>query len=408
MPDGKVLPSKHKGAQSYELAVQWSMEENTPAQIEKNLETLNTAIKLAAGDVDQLFQLRDQAEWYQEAARVANKVMDVGNAFMEANALVRKAEWAIAQEPLKQPGPQAVRYPRVTNSDNEPDSGAVRKKRHMIHAAYKGMAYDDLTEMLEARKPGVELRRKDIEESLRRQETVARRQARRAQLASLGKQARADENWAVVAKKIEEFEEYLDRNKVKADAIFTDPPYRREDLECWNLLGDFASRVLKPHGILIALSGTDHLPQVYARMEGHKNLTYLETAGFAFDPGAIGQPASHQALYKKAWKPILLYGRNDWVSYGNNALNFVKAPPLPKDDDRYDRFEWAQAVPTMTAILKQYTAGMPADMMVVDPYCGTGTNGIAALELKYQFRGSDHSSARAEQARGFIKEWMDG
>ena len=27
MPDEKVLPSKHKGAQSYELAVQWSLEE---------------------------------------------------------------------------------------------------------------------------------------------------------------------------------------------------------------------------------------------------------------------------------------------------------------------------------------------------------------------------------------------
>ena len=399
MPDEKILPSTHKGAQSYELAVQWSLESNTPARIEKNLETLNTAIKLAAGDVDQLFRLRDQAEWYQDAARVASKVMDVGNIFMEANALVRKAEWTIAQEDLKKRGPaEEVSHASVRNSDTHADQA----KRSRIRSAYKDVDYPTLTEMLDSREPGEELTRKAIETAIKRQKSTEKRAAERANLVDAGRNSRADSGWSITALDTAEFEDVLERRKVKADIIVTAPAPGMANLGRWDRLGSFAAEVLKPDGLLLAIADADYMHTIQSKMKAHLKLRCLDMVALLMGSQHTDSPSK----YRKDWQPALLYGRADYAGYGG-ASTLVHEVQVPKDDERYATQPWKNTLPTLIAMLKQFSAGR-SNLTVVDPFVNSGVTGAAAVELGWEFRGNCAGEAKAAQARGRIEQWAPG
>jgi hypothetical protein len=66
------------------------------------------------------------------------------------------------------------------------------------------------------------------------------------------------------------------------DLVLTDPPYAAEFLPLWSDLGAFASRVLKPTGLLLAMVGAMYLPEVTQRLGEH--LPEPETSPVAARP----------------------------------------------------------------------------------------------------------------------------
>lgn len=59
------------------------------------------------------------------------------------------------------------------------------------------------------------------------------------------------------------------------DLIFTDPPYPREYLSCYDWLAHEAARVLKPGGFVMCMAGGYFLNKIYAMFEAVPALNYF-------------------------------------------------------------------------------------------------------------------------------------
>ena len=71
-------------------------------------------------------------------------------------------------------------------------------------------------------------------------------------------------------------------------------------------------------------------------------------------------------------------------------------------NDNDKRFhEWGQSVSGMTDIIQRFTN--PGDI-ILDPFLGGGTTGVAAVSMGRKFIGTDIKSANVEKARERIKE----
>lgn len=68
--------------------------------------------------------------------------------------------------------------------------------------------------------------------------------------------------------------EHLPIKDDSIDLIFTDPPYPKEYLQCYDWLAQEAMRVLKPGGFLIAMAGGYNLNKIF-RMFDDSGLEYF-------------------------------------------------------------------------------------------------------------------------------------
>lgn len=155
------------------------------------------------------------------------------------------------------------------------------------------------------------------------------------------------------------------------DLILTDPPYPAEFLPLWSDLGALAKRVLSPSGVLAAMSGQTHLPEVYRRLGEH--LTYRWTMAYLMTGAAN---VVHARRVSTMWKPVLVYGSND------RRLHDV-ATSKAADKDYHG---WGQSESGMYDLLR-----LLADpgAMVCDPFVGGGTTAVVAEALGCHFIGAE-------------------
>lgn len=158
------------------------------------------------------------------------------------------------------------------------------------------------------------------------------------------------------------------------DVIITDPPYPAEYLPLYSDLSALAARVLKPGGLLVAMSGQSYLPEVYQRLSDH--LSYWWTACY-LAPGASTQLWQRKVLTQ--WKPLLVFCKGD---YSGAWLYDVCKSDAP-DKEGHD---WGQSVSGMDSVLQRFAK---PGMVVLDPFCGAGATGVAALKISCQFVGID-------------------
>lgn len=161
------------------------------------------------------------------------------------------------------------------------------------------------------------------------------------------------------------------------DWIITDPPYPRDYLGLFDVLGCFAACVLKEGGGLLCMTGQSYLPQVHEALAAH--LTYHWTLAY-LTPG--GQSAQiWQRRVNTFWKPVLWYvkGRyeGDWV--GDVARSEVN-----DNDKRFHR--WGQSESGMADIVERFT--LPGDV-ICDPLMGGGTTGVVTVGTGRRFIGID-------------------
>lgn len=156
------------------------------------------------------------------------------------------------------------------------------------------------------------------------------------------------------------------------DLIVTDPPYPEQYLGLYDALGALGARVLKPGGSLLAMSGQSFLPSVVEQLGRH--LAYRWTLAYML-PGGTTQLWERKVLCR--WKPVLWYVKGE---YKGEWVDDVCTSPRQDKANHH----WGQSEAGMVDIIRRFSGNL-----ILDPMCGAGTTGVAALALGRQFIGID-------------------
>lgn len=173
------------------------------------------------------------------------------------------------------------------------------------------------------------------------------------------------------------------------DFIITDPPYPKEYLHLYETLAIKSNEWLKPGGLLIAMCGQSYLNEIYAMM--CKHMTYYWTACYL----TLHQPTPlRQKNVNTTWKPLLIFTNGD---YKGKIFGDV----FQSDQNEKDMHDWQQSESGMLAIMKQIC--FPGQY-ILDPFCGSGTTGIAAISHGCLFDGIDIDIENVHISKGRISD----
>ncbi len=178
------------------------------------------------------------------------------------------------------------------------------------------------------------------------------------------------------------------------DAIITDPPYPKEFLPLYETLGQCAAKWLKPTGHLVVMTGHVWLPQIMAMIGEHMRYNWT----LAYHMGDKHASNAGRGIRNIGWKPLLHYTNNcKRTNIGYDVINAGKW--VEKTGHK-----WEQDVAGMVGIVETFTA--PGDI-VVDPFLGFGTTGVAAIQLGRQFIGCDIDASAVKESRRRIRSKYD-
>lgn len=174
------------------------------------------------------------------------------------------------------------------------------------------------------------------------------------------------------------------------DLIFTDPPYDRKAIELFDGLGEFAARVLRPGGSLIAYIGHIQLPDALTDLSKH--LRYWWTCG-CFHSEAKARMTEYGIV--AGWKPMVWFvkeTRGDKRTFVTDVVTGAREK---------SHHEWQQAVSEARYFIDLLTE---RDGFIVDPFCGGGTTPVACVELGRKWAAFEIDEARLATASERIKE----
>jgi site-specific DNA-methyltransferase (adenine-specific) len=166
------------------------------------------------------------------------------------------------------------------------------------------------------------------------------------------------------------------------DLILTDPPYPKKFLPEWNDLADFASAKLKVGGSLVAYCGHAILPDVMNIFSDR--LRFWWVMALVHKNGNKSLPGK---FVMAGWKPIVWYVKERRCS--NDYLpDVITGSPPRKSVGTIP--EWSQGVDELKPIITALTS---PDDLIVDPFAGSGTTGIAATQAGRRFIGAEVGDA---------------
>lgn len=177
------------------------------------------------------------------------------------------------------------------------------------------------------------------------------------------------------------------------DLIFTDPPYRIEDLPLYEKLGIFANRVLKVRGCLVLFAGGYDLLQKGNIKEKAGPELKFKWQFCVQQNGHYAKMFGFGTVISVAWKPLI------WIIKGNNGktrteeliLDFIESQPPKKDTH-----EWEPYTVEAEHVIKGLTL---ENQFVLDPIMGSGTTGVASLKLNRKFIGIEIDKEHYSTAR---------
>jgi 16S rRNA G966 N2-methylase RsmD len=181
------------------------------------------------------------------------------------------------------------------------------------------------------------------------------------------------DRWVMIAGDFRDRLEALPDGSV--DMIVTDPPYPADQAQLWSDLAEHAARLLRPQGILAALSGKIMLPDVIARLSEHLQYGWIYCQPL---PGSTSRIVARHI--GQSWKPWLAFSNGAWPS-GRIEWHPDILDGSPRIKERY---HWEQTTGPAVQIMHFLC---PAGGLVLDPFAGSGTYGEAALVAGRRFLG---------------------
>jgi 16S rRNA G966 N2-methylase RsmD len=206
--------------------------------------------------------------------------------------------------------------------------------------------------------------------------------SRRSLLLALDRANAVDVDPAELDITVGDFRDVLDLEPGSVALVLTDPPYPREYLPLWSDLGKHSAEWLEPGGSLVACCGHSIFGEAWNRLAEH--LRYWWVLCLLHSHGTDMIPGKNVSA---GWKPLL------WFVKDNRRTGFMLADTLRGSPPRKtiptgDTGDWAQGVAEFEPIISALTA---PDDLVVDPFAGSGSMGLAALRFGRRFIGADLS-----------------
>ena len=169
--------------------------------------------------------------------------------------------------------------------------------------------------------------------------------------------------------------------------IFTDPPYAREFLPLYNDLAEVAARVLKDGSSIVTYCGQDLKLQVIEFMKS-KGLVYWWDIAVVHN-GPFSSFFPKNILVK--WKPLLWFVKGGTPHQNGKIFDLIESTRPNKI-----LHEWEQSSEDARYIIE--LLARPGDT-VLDPFMGSGTTGIAALDHKCHLIGIEINPESFELAK---------
>lgn len=211
-----------------------------------------------------------------------------------------------------------------------------------------------------------------------------KRTTARAEIATAGAKVKASDKWHVYQGDVATW-----KAPRQYDFIITDPPYPKEYLPLWDTLAYRANEWLKDGGLLIAMSGQSYLDEVYKMMSAH--LEYYWTASYL----TPGQPTPlRQVNVNSTWKPLLIYSKGKYTGK-------IFGDVFVSEGNDKDHHKWGQSVSGMFDIISKIC--LPGQY-ILDPFCGAGTTGKAALQHGCLFDGLELLEENVNISKGRLSE----
>lgn len=161
------------------------------------------------------------------------------------------------------------------------------------------------------------------------------------------------------------------------DAVVTDPPYPKRFIYLYSLAWHAANHTLADGGQCFAMVGQYCLPEVISGFP--KTWEYIWCA--CFESRSMATSIWPRGI-SSAWKPLLIYGKPPFKKF-----KFWKYDVISNGGTGYKEpkvfHEWGQEEYQFRVLIERFDIGK----VVLDPFMGSGTTGVAAVKLGRKFIG---------------------
>ena len=182
------------------------------------------------------------------------------------------------------------------------------------------------------------------------------------------------------------------------DVVVSDPPYDKPNLEAYDLLGKVAAHALKENGLCICSANHCFTGDHIKRMEafGFKQLWEIATV-------FTGVYGTHEVQHKNVmngWRPWIVFVKGNATRFKKLFPDVIKVDDINHYEEAKGFFEWQQSVPMMEKLIKYFSE---EGDIVLDPFMGSASTGVAAINSNRQFIGYEIEKMRFELSKIRLK-----
>jgi hypothetical protein len=153
---------------------------------------------------------------------------------------------------------------------------------------------------------------------------------------------------------------------------------------------------LKPHGVLVVMVAHLYLYEYMTLLNQHLRYRWICVYHMGDTKARVSA-----ARIAASWKPLLVYVRHDAENLRFVCSDYFSAAHNTADGVQKELHHWQQSLDGFTEIVQRFTE--PGDL-VVDPFMGSGTTGVACLYLNRRFIGCDNDPSAVAVATKRIRE----